>query len=64
MVRTSELLFLVVVSIMEDMMRLDGILDHLLSFHWNVTLMLDIQCQALLNRMGLQKEGIAHCWIW
>ena len=49
---------------MEDMMRLDGILDHLLSFHWNVTLMLDIQCQALLNRMGLQKGGITHCQIW
>ncbi|RVW24213.1 Retrovirus-related Pol polyprotein from transposon TNT 1-94 [Vitis vinifera] len=24
----------------------------------------DIQCQTLLNRMGLQKGGIAHCWIW
>ena len=46
---------------MEDMMRLDRILDHLLSFRWNVTLMLDIQCQALLNRMGLQKGGITHC---
>ena len=37
-------------------MRLDGILDHSLSFYWNKALMLDIQCQALLNRMRLQKE--------
>ena len=28
-------------------------LDHSLSFYWNATLMLDIQCQTLLNRMGL-----------
>ena len=30
----------------------------------NAALMLDIQCQTLLNIMGLQKGGIAHCWIW
>ncbi|KAL6336302.1 hypothetical protein AAG906_014471 [Vitis piasezkii] len=28
-------------------------LDHSLSFYWNATLMLDIQCQTLLNRMGI-----------
>ena len=30
-------------------------LDHSLSFCWNATLMLDIQCQTLLNRMRLKK---------
>ena len=32
------------VSIMGDRMRLDGILDHSLSFCWNAALMRDIQC--------------------
>ncbi|RVW81965.1 Retrovirus-related Pol polyprotein from transposon TNT 1-94 [Vitis vinifera] len=43
-------------SIMGDMMRLDGILDHLLSFCWNVALMRDIQCQHSSTEWGCRKE--------
>ena len=53
-----------VVSIMVDMMRWDGTLDHLQSIFRNMTLMFSIQCLVLLNRIGFQRGGIACFLIW
>ena len=39
-------------------MRLDGILDHLLSFCWNAALMLDIQVRHSSTEWGCRNEQL------
>ena len=46
-------------SIMADMMKLEEILDLSLDFLMIVVLKLSIICQVLLDKMELQKGGIA-----
>ena len=49
---------------MGDMMKLNVIMDWLLDICKIVALMLGIQCQVLLNKMGLEREEIVCFLIW
>ena len=62
--RSKWFILMEVVSVMIDMMRWDTTLDHFRSTFKNVAFMLSIQYMVLLNKMGLQREGIARFLIW